>query len=347
MFSGIIEIIGIKALADIDPETYTERIDKFYTVLDNILHDNIDTDQFMIDGNRDYFFIKSEKILTLIVFLQKLRSKLIMSYTDPIFCRGVIMSGEYNLLDPDSSSLKSYGFKNFDPFTAQLYGELDNFKGIGIKIDINVIKKLSKKSIEKYTINNYYIEDFNNAIFDEFYDVNLAKDFRFPEMRKVCNGFEKANNLSPKLSRYFIPLFNNIILNWKYKTNETIIEKRQEYIDQKASRKRTNSLLGIHEYDLEQLLCKGYFNRFKKVSGIRIIYLYFLCNLYGKTLINDKSNKSEICELEPSSVNYLLLRLKKNNWFMNFLKENAILSIPSSLLNKSIKRKLLNAIQDL
>jgi hypothetical protein len=341
MYSGIVEIIGIRELADISPDRYAEKLNQFYQVLENVFQSY---DGLKVYGHRDYFFCSHDNVLDLLNFIQDFRASLMT--TQDIMCRGVVMKGEYSLMRPESQNIKDIEFKVFDDFTAQLYGELYSLKGVAIKIAEKVVVDIDTKRLEDYVLLNYYLEDFDNRVFDEFHDLKMKNDLEYSEVKKICLAFEYSNNISPKLARYYIPLFNNLIFSWFYKTDRQL----EELIKQESSKdivrfKDINNHFKNEEYayELENLLYNGYFNRFKKVKGIKIIYLFFFKNLMDSKLLSIDGDV--LTHLEFENLSYIVRKMRTNTWLINYLKEDALWEAPRSLFNKLSKRKLFGLLQ--
>lgn len=321
MYSAIVEIIGIRELAEIESTQYIQRILKLKVILED------EADSFpdiIVEGNRDYFFCKCIDIERLIKFIVNVRATLINGQST-MFCRGIITSGTYELTTEgkaDSSEDQNFFFQTFNETAAELYGRLNNLKGIAIKIDRALLENGLIKDNRSLIFKNYLVQHYKRLLIREFDDIKLEVDTEC--LKDICKEFIKAYRQSSQLARYYIPLFNNITKSSSYKKVSGELPK--------SWRKGT----------VENLFSSTFFNDFKSIKGIRIIYIFFIKQLFDEQLCYENTEGNALPEkIKINEAGHLIDLVKKNVWLQNYLKEDVFYEVPQSLFDSKLKGKLM------
>ena len=364
MYCGIIELIGLRDLAISDPNIYMVHVNNFHTVLQDCHEDH---KEVFIKGERDSLFFSHNELDGVMRFLQDLRWDLLTE--NEIFCRGLVQKGELDIteiMDYEKYSTDNLHFRPYTKSETVLYGQLEGIKGICIRLEDTVVDELQKEEkLEKYVTRNYYLEEYRKKTFISFFDLKFA-DEQFIEGRdliKLLKIFQKYSAYSKRLARFFIPIFNLCVLEWRYRDSKWIENRiealREEKINQAISKfketekeerkivsqeKKIRSIFekkkfpikeAFEKYDMEYLFLSNYFNKFKTVPGIQIIPLFFLVALKNNKLISfAKSSSDSTSPLSTDQAQYLLRSLANNSWLMNYFFDQAFSEVPRSLLNK-------------
>jgi hypothetical protein len=326
MFSAIIEIIGIRDLAEIESKEYLDRIRSLKSILDENASKYKSYD-VKIEGNRDYFFCRCPDINVLIKFISDVRMGLIKSQ-HTMFCRGVIKKGAYILtkeIKNENSKTSNFIFQAFNETAAELYGELNNLKGIAVKVEDSLLENRLVKIEDKLIFKNYIVQHYNRLLIREIYDIKLEVNKKI--VKRICQKFNRSYQQSSRLAQYYIPVFNNLIISWGYKKINNSPPKRWA------------------GGTVEQLLSSNYFNNYKSIKGMRLTYVFFIKQLISEQLSYEKTkNNNEPENIKGQEISHLINLIKKNLWLRNYIKEQVFYEMPQSLFDGKLKGKLIEKI---
>ena len=309
-YMAIIQLMGVKDLAYVEFDIFNEILSD--TFPDIAKETSIDIGNCNVITFLDYCICESHDLNIVLDYSVKFRQKLIERIG--IMCRGYITSsdmpilknGKLSLLDydrkelPANASFEGYQFRNSKAISV-LFSELNLIKGLSLKIDERIIYK----KIEKFCFINYYSEYYDSLIVNSYYDLKFeSKNLSQFEINKIFKSMEQYYYSSPKFVSFFVPLLNNIILNWTLNPDD----KNEDYF-------------------LPSLFSSNYFNKFYKIKGMNLIFLFFI--------------KHKILETKEFIDNFpeVLDGLKKNLRLISFLRKDSIMEIPKSLFNYKDKFK--------
>lgn len=314
-YTAIIQLMGVKDLAYVEFEKFNRilsedspRISK-ETVIE-IGDCNVIT--FL-----DYCICESKNLNNVLSFSIKFRQKLIEEIG--ILCRGYITSSINPILEngklacfdysedelPENTSFEGYQFKDSNAISV-LFSEISRIKGLSLKLDEKICAYIDKNL---YFV-NYYTEHYDSLIINSYYDLKLdTKEIGQLEINKVFKSLEQYYYWSPKFVSFFIPLFNNMILNWNYKTD-----------------------IKNEKYNLLNIFSSNYFNKFYRIKGMNLIFLFFI--------------KHKILENEEFRIEHpdVLDALSRNTKLISFLRKESIMEIPQSLFNVKDKFKFFSLL---
>ncbi|SOD99759.1 hypothetical protein [Spirosoma fluviale] len=322
-YSSIIELIGIRELAEDDPKAFIEAINSFKgqinIAFNAVLTDSNELYSFQAHLFRDYCYIQCNNIDKLLKFLEELRYNLLVEKS--FMFRAAIIKGILNLdkndedIQIEDEYIKGVVFTyGFGVESSKLYGIIERFKGAGIFIDEDLKNELN----EFLVFQNYYITDISTRKYHQYWDVRFnSKDQVFNKLNNVIKKVYESRVISKKLARFYVPFLVNLARNLEY----NIEDKNYTKI-------------------LDDFIKLTVLEKLKDIVGIELVYLTLIERIFSD---DDKKslNKNNNPEVEKK-IEDLIIKLSKNNWLLEILRaDNKFHSIPQEIINSKTRRKAL------
>ncbi len=325
-YASIIEIVGIKELAEDAYDKFTEITYEFRASAEQAVGDtlhkfrDVTLEIFLF---KDHCYLKSNDFTSLIHYIQRLRIRFFLSKN--YFFRCVITEGDLgiketvakeipNLITKSKFEIKSMEYSDI---SIRLNAMMERFKGIGIMLDTD---KLGGANLNKFkTFTNFYITDVNNKKYQSFTDLSLdSNDELFDYAKEIFERMYYDKMYSKKLARFYIPLLINLAKNY----------------DLTISVDKENSI--------GKILGKTMVTKNKDVSGFEFFF-YMLIDRIFDSAYNSKIRKTdfedELIQIEKN--------LAQNNWLLELLRNDSkFYDIPKEILTNSKRRVALRSITE-
>ena len=160
----------------------------------------------------DCAYVESNSLIQLIDFYSALRSEL---FFDDIFFNASLCMGKLGTSKSDSTFVKSTIFK--DTSTVKVYQMQNNFKGIGITIDKDiVVSNKGEKTICNKLVKSFYQPNANELKFIEYWDIkynrpNSTELAFLLIIQHLITTYSKQKLLNKNAARYYISAISTII----------------------------------------------------------------------------------------------------------------------------------------
>jgi hypothetical protein len=336
-YSSLIELVGIKDLADESPAKYSKEIELFSQELQNCaVEENeegieLPTPQHLVIF-RDSCYLQAEDLKVLIDYLKRVRRTLLLNNKQ--FIRGAVIKGELGVENISNKNLKEVvkGYI-FGSVASRLFGHVEALKGIGILIHDEIIENVNIKELNIDIFTNYYISDSYKRKYRWFYDIAMGEEVKkIGILRTMIDSFKKARIISRKIARFYISIF----LNWVEHMN-------------------LSEEVGKAHYTLDNEMRKSEFMDIKEVVGFELIYFKMMDRVYefSKEEIEEMRKKNAKLEngekiplVDPERLFELEdIFLRKCKWLHKYLRHDEMeREIPKRILKGKSRRNFAMAL---
>lgn len=300
-FSAILELVGIKDLAEDDPDKFLFATSSFRDVVNQVFWDASDASVYLF---REYCYIQCNSISQLLDHISHVRNRLLKEYV--CFCRGAVVAGSIDAKYVSYPNNENPIIREieFSSTASLLYGVQERVKGIGISVN----KKLVEEGgIKAKCSNTFYVSiSSRKRTFTQFHDILLNNDFMTDaNLYRILRSLRRSNTVSRKFSSYYIP----ILFLWAQCTSLSAKSMDDE---------------------LDELICKGDLNGLAKIPGIELVYLCFLNKVFSVSLTDTVSSEEEIRRAS------LKVFFKNSRWLHEVVAtDNFSYGIPNEILSPS------------
>lgn len=311
-YSAILELVGIKDLAENDPEKFLRATTIFVNVLQKVFLDAFDV---LVHVNRDYCYIQCYYVDQLIEHLNNVRFCLLQDYD--YFCRGAVVEGNLDpksIAHPTAKNQIVYGTQ-FSSTASRLYGMQERIKGIGISV--NLITKdnnfIGQKCLSTYYVNISNKKKSFTKILDIAPDANFMTE---ANLYRILKSLRKSNATSRRFASFYVPL----LLLWAKSTSLTAQEGQGH---------------------LDHLICSGELSGLRRIPGIELVFLCFLNKVFSKSLA------SQTTEYDETRINDLKTFFVNSQWLQEIIAtENNFAGIPEDVLTANAKQRFVEYLYD-
>lgn len=329
-YAAILEIVGIKELAEDDYE-------KFSLVTTNFKLKAIQSVMPLIDKSRklslsiflfkDHCYIQANDLNALINYIFSLRKSFFE--VSHYFFRCALTVGDLSLNESkierkksqETQSTAEIKYFEYSEVSTKLYAMLERFKGIGIMLDLeSLVKENAFKSVKYSYFTNYFITDIANKKYQPYYDVAIrGDDFIYEALPQLFKRMGKDKLLSKKVARFYIPLLVNIARSFDLTTSKN------------------------EERSLPNIIGTPAVTKHKDVPGFDFFFYMLIDNLFDverNKKLRDTGYDEELNNIEK--------KLAKNSWLLESLRNDSrFFDIPKEILNNSRRRIALRKISDI
>ncbi|RLJ80194.1 hypothetical protein [Pedobacter alluvionis] len=241
-FSGIIELLGIKELAEYNTDAFTKEVTDFKYKVNQCaqLYPPQEVGNIFVYNFRDYCYIQSISLKNLITFLRQLQIEILRLTDFNIRCAltegqlGFEVIKEGGLSDSLDDLITTETVENinqenityirnieYSDTPARLYGIIERFKGIGIFLDQDLIEsRISQEFLNKvkkeFCFDNYYLSEAHKFRYEHFIDccINSTQYSEVFDLESIMQRIPQSAAKQPKFSRYYIPLLINFVISY-------------------------------------------------------------------------------------------------------------------------------------
>ena len=261
LYSGFIDLVGIRNRASQDVSEYWEALSKF--------QEHVRDYCFLLRGKEgqvyffsDCAFVQASKASELIDFFSRLRSQLLQ---DGLYFKASIARGG---LDAKNAADAPAGFTDelrtslnetlfghfFGKKAADLFGLQEELKGIGVRIDRS---NLPKAILARNCVRSCFMKSGRTV--EEYTDLRLSEDdLREDVLDGILRAFFKSKSQTKKVGRFYISL----LVTWVQSVNL-----------RRYSATSGEGLVGV-------LLGGGFLRLFSDIAGVEHIYFALLNRVY-------------------------------------------------------------------
>jgi hypothetical protein len=302
-FSAILELVGIKDLAEDDPDKFLSATSSFRDVVNQVFWDVSDASVYLF---REYCYIQCNSIFQLLDHISHVRNRLLKEYV--CFCRGAVVAGSIDAKYVSYPSNENPIIREieFSSTASLLYGVQERVKGIGISVNKMLAEE---KDIKNKCSSTYYVSNSTRKRnFTQFHDILLDNIFMTDaNLHRILRSLRRSNTVSRRFSSYYVPL----LILWAQCTSL--------------------STKGMED-ELDELICKGDLNGLTKIPGLELIYLCFLNKVFSVSLTDTVSAEEEI------RIASLKAFFKNSRWLHEVVAtDNFSYGIPKEILSRSAK----------
>lgn len=213
-YIGFFDMLGIQSVAEYDYEKYRKSLEIFHEKVNFICSNEAkkQNDSMELNIFSDCAYVESNSLIQLIDFYSALRSEL---FFDDIFFNASLCMGKLGTSKSDSTFVKSTIFK--DTSTVKVYQMQNNFKGIGITIDKDiVVSNKGEKTICNKLVKSFYQPNANELKFIEYWDIkynrpNSTELAFLLIIQHLITTYSKQKLLNKNAARYYISAISTII----------------------------------------------------------------------------------------------------------------------------------------
>lgn len=271
----------------------------------------------------DSVYVFSRDLEHLLNFLIYLRGSLCAK---GLFFNAVVSTGDLCAINPEEVDIgvPLYGVGFMDKSIIDLYLEQTKFKGIGIKINESLLKKIDEIEDINYT-NSFYYSASQELV--QYYDIayNVGKTLYENEMKdilmSVIKSALKAYSTSVNHGKYYTSLFSTLLdsydsslLDWTWNSDEKTFTKLPEVF---------NIIINIAAEDYDE--CKNWI-------GVDTLCLKIIDMAIDSNKISSVSLRDAISVF----INYPCLR--------HYI--NSLDNIPNVFSNLKNKKRFIDFVQD-
>lgn len=297
-------MLGIQSIAEYDFDEYRKSLEIFQEKIQNIHKIEINKypkTQFKIYAFSDCAYMESTSLIQLIDFYSLLRSEL---FVFEIFFNAALCEGELSASIENLDFFKSTVFRDVN--TVKVYQMQNKYKGIGITIDKDIVKK-NNDQISNFIVKSIFQPTANEFKFTEYWDIKYVKSENDDSslltiIKFYVSLYSKLKRYNSNAARYYLSAISTLILQLD-KSDMVIAHE-----DILLGTETTNYILNLNctdvSYNVFHLLYIN--NLLKNVCGDeKNDYLLELCfDLLDKTKIRSLNLLSEFKEIAniPTSI---------------------------------------------
>ncbi|WP_218312473.1 hypothetical protein [Alteromonas antoniana] len=217
IFSAVICLVGARLLSRHDAKRYTKWIHKFQQCVKDRVCVAQDGCTYFFLG--EYCYINSEDLESLLDAVRQIRLSLLQ---EQVYCNAIVVDGGSGInehiyqhtgerSDEDVANLRSHFFGiNFFEESSHLRPEVEDMRAIGCAVKSKNSLITEGQSRQKF-FPNVNISTNNHRV-DIFKDIAFADDaFSIQTLQSIVQDFFYFTAFSKSISRYFLPLFLNLI----------------------------------------------------------------------------------------------------------------------------------------
>ena len=305
-YIGFFDMLGIQSVAEYDYDEYRKSLEIFQEKVQFICESEAKKhpdNKIQIYIFSDCAYIESTSLIQLVDFYSMLRSEL---FIDGIFFNAALCEGRLNANTSISKHVTSTIFESIN--TVKVYQMQNQYKGIGITIDKEIINKY-KDQIENKLVMSIFQPNAHELNFIEYWDIKYSKPSNknlslLLIIKYLLSTYSKLRRYNSKASRYYVAAINTIIL--QLDKEDIVIEENNELFATEI----TKYILKLENTDV----------------SYNLFLLLFVNVLFDRICGNEKNTL-----LQESCFDLLDNFQIKNNNILREFKE--ISKIPNSILN--------------
>ena len=304
-YSAILELVGIRDLAEHDPDSFLRATSAFFTVLTKVFDKK---PEVFVYVSRDYCYIQCNNLDQLFDHISNVRFRLLRDHEH--FCRGAVVQGfldAKSLAHPNAKNVIISGME-FSSTASRLYGIQERVKGIGIAVEwISAEAQL----ISQRCLSTYYVSiSSRKKSYIQILDVGLDTTFMSTSnLHRILKNFRRSNTVSRKFASFYIPL----LLMWA---------------------KSTSLKVNLENEQLDDLICNNQLAGLVKIPGVELVFLCFLNQVFSKISEDPDS------EYESARIERLKAFFASSRWLQEIIAtDNNLAGVPRDILSIDAKNR--------
>jgi len=329
MFCAIVELVGIRELAEDAPRQYREATRTLRRCLEVATCRYPDHDLYAF---RDQCYVQAKDLAGVCEFLAMLRRQL---WADGQFVRSVLGPDDVGVEVaslPSSRTATSSATRVayfFNERAAELYGLMERLKSVGIQVHPELLRKPHGRAEAASlpgtdlvpTVHSYYCTSYRgrSRSYRHFVDLAYSVELRTDEsLALLMTRITSDNQGSGRMGRFYVPC----LLNWV----------RTAALDGDEA----DSILGI----LNALTARAY----RDIPGVELVVLATIDELYAGRQTEDRT--CALCEVmgQSDALGRFTKRATTDPWVLSLLaRDHPNAAVHDTILSRDSRRRFLDA----